>query len=80
MSQIGKQLVDNERQRAECFAKAKRLLLELLVKLSADNEWQVAEIDTPAAQQLLNQVAAQRQVMRNLQKEYRELSAAASGS
>ncbi len=78
MSEVGRQLVENEQKRKDVLRDAKRLLLAVLVKLSANDEAALAELDVDGAKLLLEQLAAKKQCMKNLRKERGELSAAAS--
>ena len=78
MSEIGRQLVDNERERIECRHKAKRLHLQMLGFLVMDSDDHVAELNEARVRNLIEAIIAQKYVMRNLLKQYRELCGAAS--
>ena len=78
MSEAGRQLVENERGRRAVMQDAKRLLLEVLVKLTAETEGQLAELDIDGARVLIERIAAKRQTMRELITRQRELAAAAA--
>lgn len=79
MSEIGRQLVTNERRRGECRHAAKRVVLELLVATAAETDEALAELDVEAIRLLVQRLATQKAIMRNLLKERGELSAAAAG-
>ncbi len=78
MSEVGTQLVANERKRKDCRRDARRILLQVLAKLSADSDEGLAELDVEGAKVLVQQLGVHKQAMRELLSQRRDLAAAAA--
>jgi K+-transporting ATPase c subunit len=74
----GKLLVENERKQEAVLCEAKHLLTDVLVALgrATGSASDLAELDVAEARLLVERIATQRSIMRNLLREHDELSAA----
>lgn len=77
MSELSKQLVENERKREQVRAEAQRLGRELIALLAMGDDESVAELDVGTLATLAQRLASQKFAMRNLRKEHRDLAAQA---
>lgn len=78
MSEVGRQLVDNERKRKECLVGARRATLKLVELLPKGTDESLAELDVSQAKVAIEELALHRQIMRNLLRELGALRAAAA--
>jgi hypothetical protein len=78
MSELGRQLVENERKREVCLNNARRLLSELIVAVNFGDEEGLSELDHTAAQKAFSALFEAKRNMRKLRREHSGLAAAGS--
>ena len=76
MSEVGRQLVTNDRKRNACLKRARECAGELIVKVSVTGEDALARLNAPRVKTLVEQLIARKAELLELRDEYAELQAA----
>lgn len=79
MSEVGEQLVKNEKARKRCLGTAREAIGDLIARLHIESEQDLAELDISRAWNAISAISDQHLKMRVLRADYRRLGAQASG-